>query len=169
MNICFLFSLDSGTCWVHLLMWRIEFCNKTAWFKKNRNKETYFCYKFLWLDFCGKNNALWASQPNSFSSWTHRGPLNPVSFAVKWSCCCILVGYSPADPIKTSCVIKLLHPLTAWMVGTPWTWRGQKHKMEEAWIPVSLVKANSYDLPSLAIIVRHKLTMISHRDLNIAY
>lgn len=41
--------------------------------------------------------------------------------------------------------------------------------MEEAWIPVSLVKANSCDLSSLAIIVRHKLTMISHRDLNIAY
>lgn len=39
MNICFLFSLDNGTCWVHLLMWWIEFCNKkTAWFMKNKNK-----------------------------------------------------------------------------------------------------------------------------------
>lgn len=41
--------------------------------------------------------------------------------------------------------------------------------MEEVWIPTSLVKANSYELPSLAIIVRHKLTMESHRDQNIAY
>ena len=36
--------------------------------------------------------------------------------------------------------------------------------MEEAWIPASLVKANPYELPSLAIIVRHKLTMKNHRD-----
>lgn len=41
--------------------------------------------------------------------------------------------------------------------------------MEEAWIPASLVKANPYELPSLAIIVRHKLTMKNHRDQNIAY
>ena len=41
--------------------------------------------------------------------------------------------------------------------------------MEEPWIPASLFKANPYDLSLLAIIVRHKLIMISHRDLDIAY
>lgn len=41
--------------------------------------------------------------------------------------------------------------------------------MEEPWTPASLFKANPYGLTFLALIVRHKLIMISHRDPDIAY
>lgn len=41
--------------------------------------------------------------------------------------------------------------------------------MEEVYIPKGLFNANPYELPSLDIIVRQQLIMISHRDVDIVY
>lgn len=41
--------------------------------------------------------------------------------------------------------------------------------IEETYIPTGLFKENPYKLPSLDLIVRHTLIMISHRDVDIVY